>query len=130
MKRKQSTTAVDNNFVVDADLLEQLDQIINDHVLDEAIKKIPHKAMSNGGNKLVFDDIFFLLKMSPYAKMVRPLYPYESFNTVDGRWIPGKNHFSDKIRTVVKVIFNHYDVSITDEYLDRAIKDYESKFTE
>ena len=130
MKRKQSTTAVDNNFVVDADLLEQLDNIINDHVLDEAIKKIPHKTESNGGNKLVFDDIFFLLKMSPYAKMVRPLYPYESFETVDGRWIPGKNHFSDKIRNVVKVIFNHYDVSITDEYLDRAIKDYESKFTE
>ena len=130
MKRKNSVNADVDNMIVDADLLDQLSSIINDKTLEDAINKIPHPVFSSSGKKLVYDDIFFLLKMSPYSKIIRPLYPYESFETLDGRWIPGKNHFSDKIRPVVKVIFQHYNVSITDEYLDGAIKSYEGKFTE
>ena len=129
MKRKNSVADVDN-MIVDADLLDQLESIINDKTLEDAIQKIPHPSMSASGKKLVYDDIFFLLKMSPYAKIIRPLYPYESFESLDGRTIPGKNHFDNKIRQVVKVIFNHYNLSITDEYLDREIKSYEGKFTE
>ena len=129
MKRKSTRTA-EVNMIVDADLLDQLNNIINDKKLEDAILKIPHPQTSASGRNLVYDDIFFLLKMSPYSKIIRPLFPYESFETVDGRRIPGKNHFSDKIRQVVKVIFQHYNVSITDEYLDRAIKSYEGKFTE
>lgn len=115
---------------VDVELLNQLDSIINDKTLDEAIQKIPHSTTSASGKPLTFDDIFFLLKMSPYGACVRKLFPYESFTTVDGRHIPGKNHFDSRISQVVKLIFNRYDCSITDEYLSSAISSYEAKFTE
>lgn len=129
MKRKNNSPAV-ADIEFDADLFDALDNLVNDKTLQDALRAIPHKTVNNSGEELVFDDIFFLLKMSGYAKLVRPLYPYSAFVSRDGRDIPARNHFDPKIRSAVKMIFEHYNIAISDEYLNSAIEAYEAKFVE
>lgn len=127
LKNVQAVVAVDT-----AALLEELQAIIvkedGDDVIAQAVRKLHPKEFRNDGTEMVYDNIYFVLRMSePFCETIRKLYPYKAHEDAEG------HHFEARaakksLPSVALAILKAYGIAVPEGYLAEQLAKLNRKY--